>query len=692
MSKSTQTQLADEFTEFVLHEHKDDLAEWIQDRGPDNRSLVVDWGDLYRYNSDLAQDLLDQPSQVRPAANDGLRAAIKTLPINEAIDKYGGVTLRFSGLHDADVRGTSGVRSRHIGEYLGVSGQLAKLSQTAPSLELAVFECTRCGGRTEVPQGRDEQEPHECSACERQGPFKLDVDASMWVDQQRLRVQQPPEETLGGRAASIDVVLEDDAVIPLDDGRLKPGNRVTINGRVTIERDDTPNQYIKGDHVHVEDSDYEELEITHNERNEIQRLAAGDHGDPYRLIRESLAPAHHGDELIKDALALQMFRGVRAQQPDGSWTRGDSHILLLGDPGVGKSSLLRRVADIAPRSSFASGKGLTKAATTAAAVPSDFGDEKWSVEAGVLVLSSGGVACIDEIDKVSDDAVSSLHGALESPQVVEVDKADIHTTLPAQTSLLAAGNPKQGRFDEYEPIAEQIDLDPTLLSRFDLMFMMQDTAEEERDRELAGEMIETRKSAIDNRRDDRDASDDAPPITEDLLRKYIAHARQEYAPTYDSEEVRELLVDTFVSLRSMGYDEDSPIPITPRKLEAMQRLVEASARIRLSDTVEAQDVEHVYELLTESLKQVGMNEDGEMDADVIETGNSKPQRERVRLLKACVQEEAAKREGGAPIDDVIDLMIDEGITEEDARHAIAKLKSEGELYEPESNKLRRIKG
>lgn len=688
MSKATQTQLSDEFTEFVLHEHKDDLAEWIQNRGPDNRSLVVDWNDLYRYNNELAQDLLNQPSQVRPAANDGLRAAIKTLPIDEAIDKFGGVTLRFTGLHDADVRGTSGVRSRHIGEYLGVSGQLAKLSQTAPALELAVFECTRCGGLTEIPQGREEQEPHECSACERQGPFRLNVDQSDWVDQQRLRIQQPPEETLGGRAASIDVVLEDDAVIPLDDGRLKPGNRVTISGRVTIERDDTPTQYVEGDHVHVEDSDYEELEITHNEREEIERIASGEHGDPYRLIRESLAPAHHGDELIKDALALQMFRGVRAQQPDGSWTRGDSHILLLGDPGVGKSSLLRRVADIAPRSSFASGKGLTKAATTAAAVPSDFGDEKWSVEAGVLVLSSGGVACIDEIDKVSDDAVSSLHGALESPQVVEVDKADIHTTLPAQTSLLAAGNPKQGRFDEYEPIAEQIDLDPTLLSRFDLMFMMQDEAEEERDRELAGEMIQTRKAAIDNRRDDRDASDDAPPISEDLLRKYIAHARQEYAPTYDSEEVRDLLVDTFVSLRSMGYDEDAPIPITPRKLEAMQRLVEASARIRLSDTVEQQDVEHVYQLLTESLKQVGMNEDGEMDADVIETGTSKPQRDKINLLKEVIREKQAQYDDGAPVDEILDLMADEGVDKDDTRHAIATLKSKGEAYEANDGHLR----
>lgn len=686
MSTST-SHIDDELSEFLRSDYKEALGEFVQSRSADHRSVIVDWMDLYRYDKDLADDLLEHPNEVQSAADKALREALLDLPVQFDANQYGDIHLRFANLSEGEVKGTGDTRSRHIGQYHELYGQVSKVSQIQPKVDVAHFECQRCGTMSPpIPQANDLQEPHECQGCERSGPFTLMEDESEWIDSQKVRIQEPPEETLGGQGAHLDVILEDDAVMPLTDGAFKPGNRVNVTGRYTVSRDgDSVKPYLDGDTVRVEEGDYEEIEISRQEKERIKEIANSE--DPYQPVVDSLAPSHHGDSHIKLALALQMFRGVRDQRPDGSWTRGDSHILLLGDPGTGKSSLLRRMADVAPRSSYASGKGASAAGMTAAAVPSDFGDEKWDVQAGVLVLSTGGIACVDEIDKVQEDAVSSMHDALEAPQVVEVDKADIHTTLPAQTSLLAAGNPKEGRFNDFDPTMGQIDVSPTLLSRFDLMFLMTDEPNEDRDRELAESMIKSRQSAVR----DVDDSDMAPPLSEEFLRKYVAYARQNVKPTIESDEVSSKLVDEFTRLRRQGYEAQNPVPITPRKLEAFQRLAEASARVRLSETVSVEDVERVTALIVRSLQELGVDEDGTIDADVIETGQSKTQRERKRTVRSIIsQVQRDSDTGSANVERVLDKCEQEGIDRDRAHRDIKKLRMEGEAYEPSDGAVRLV--
>nr|WP_276278724.1 LAGLIDADG family homing endonuclease [Halomicroarcula sp. SYNS111] len=295
---------------------------------------------------------------------------------------------------------------------------------------------------------------------------------------------------------------------------------------------------------------------------------------------------------------------------------------------------------------------------------------------------------------------SAMHQALEQ-QEISVSKAGINATLKSRCSLLGAANPKYGRFDQYEPIGEQIDLEPALISRFDLIFTVTDQPDEESDRNLASHIIQTNYAGELHTHRTENATSNfteeevetvteevAPTIEPDLLRKYIAYAKRNCFPTM-TEEAKERIEDFYVDLRLKGQDEDAPVPVTARKLEALVRLAEASARIRLSDTVEEDDAERAVDIALYCMKQIGIDpETGEFDADVVETGTSKSQRDRIQNLKGIIADIEDEYDEGAPIDIVVERAEEVGIDESKAEHEIEKLKQKGEVYEPRTDHLR----
>ncbi|WP_372479810.1 LAGLIDADG family homing endonuclease [Halomicrobium sp. HM KBTZ05] len=338
---------------------------------------------------------------------------------------------------------------------------------------------------------------------------------------------------------------------------------------------------------------------------------------------------------------------------------------------------------------------------TAAAVRDDFGDgQQWTLEAGALVLADLGIAAVDELDKMNPDDRSAMHQALEQ-QEISINKAGINATLKSRCSLLGAANPKYGRFDQFEPIGEQIDLEPALISRFDLIFTVTDEPDEEEDRNLASHIIQTNYAGelhthrtenptSDYSQDQVDAVTEevAPTIEPDLLRKYIAHAKTSCFPTM-TEEAKTEIEDFYVDLRVQGTDEDAAVPVTARKLEALVRLSEASARIRLSDTVEKEDAERATTIARYCMEQIGVDpETGEFDADVVETGTSKSQRDRIQNLKGIISDIEEEYDEGAPVDVVVERAEEVGIDESKAEHEIEKLKQKGEVYEPRTDHLR----
>jgi replicative DNA helicase Mcm len=408
MATAENTELIDRFEEFYRNYYRNEIGELAQKYPNDQKSLYIDWDDLYRFDPDLADDYRTKPSQLQEFAEEALR--LYDLPVDVSL---GQAHVRVRNLPDSeDIRE---IRHEHHGNLISVQGIVRKATDVRPKVTEAAFECQRCGTLTRIPQAAgDFQEPHECQGCERQGPFRLNTDQSQFIDAQKIRVQESPEGLRGGETPqSIDINVEDDIT-----GSVTAGDHVRATGILKLDQqgsdqDKSPmfDIYMDGVSIVIEDEQFEDMDITDADKKEIVELS--NESDIYDQMVGAIAPSIYGYEKEKLAMMLQLFSGVTKKLPDGSRIRGDLHMLLIGDPGTGKSQMLSYIEQIAPRSVYTSGKGSSSAGLTAAAVRDDFGDgQQWTLEAGALVLADQGIAAVDELDKMSCVTGDTLvHGA-----------------------------------------------------------------------------------------------------------------------------------------------------------------------------------------------------------------------------------------------------------------------------------------
>jgi replicative DNA helicase Mcm len=354
---------------------------------------------------------------------------------------------------------------------------------------------------------------------------------------------------------------------------------------------------------------------------------------------------------------------------------------LVGDPGSGKSAMLTFISKVAPKARLVSGKGATGAGLTATVVKDEF-LRGWALEAGALVLTNGGIAVIDELDKMSSEDRDALHEALEQ-QRISISKANIQATLKAETTVLAAANPKLGRFDPYAPIASQIDLPPTLINRFDLIFPIRDLPSKEMDEKIAGHVLNLQQNPEDIRTE----------ISSSLFKKYLSYSRQKIVPRLTNEAIQEIK-NFYVDLRNTtqkGEGEIKPIPISARQLEALVRLAEASAKIRLSENVAKEDAIRAIELLRHCLMQVGFDyETGQIDIDKIATGVPTSQRSRIVTIREIVKKLENKVGKMIPITDIIAEATEQNVNEAQVEEIIEQLKREAEIFEPRRGFVSRL--
>ena len=410
-------------------------------------------------------------------------------------------------------------------------------------------------------------------------------------------------------------------------------------------------------------------------------------------IVSSHAPSIYGMREVKEAIALQLFGGVSKVLPDGVRLRGDIHVLLVGDPSLAKSQSLslRYVAQIAPRGVYASGTDASGAGLTAAVVKDNWGGGQWSLEAGAISLADQGHLMLDELEKMNDRDRQRMHDALEA-QLVTISKAGINATMKARCPVLAAANPKFGRFEAEKTPIEQIDLPPTLLSRFDVIFALRDVPDPARDAELAEAVVGTHRRAeraeADRLENRTTPPSQAPRFDPDFLRKFIAYARQKVTPVLD-EQAHRRLVAFYTELRKQGVGDRKPVPITLRQLEGLVRLAEASARSRLSPEATVGDAERAIHVVQQFMKTVAVD-NGDQDIDLLFSGTSRGQRDtigRVREVLAEMQVNEVDGEG-VVLNELIVECEKRGMDRDRVQSALAELERVHEVYCPRQGRYR----
>lgn len=641
-----------------------------------DRVVKVSFIPLSEFSPELSESLLEMPEETIEILENALnetglqtnpRIRIKDLPTDDNIQ----VKIRE-------------IRAKHLDRLLSIEGIVRNASDVRPQVVNARFECPNCGAILSVLQIENKfREPNRCS-CGWKGEFKI-LSKEM-VDVQRLVIEESPESIEGGaQPRRISIFLKEDLVEPRMEDRTTPGSKVRVYGilkeiPVPLGTGSISTRYdiaIEANNIIPMEETFDDLHISEEEERQILELAA----DPKVLNRlsSSVGPSVYGMDNIKEAILLQLFGGVKKKKSDGGSTRGDTHMLLVGDPGVAKSVLLKFVSTIAPKGRYVSGKSTSGAGLTASVVKDEF-LRGWSLEAGAMVLANKGTVCVDEIEKMSEQDRSAMHEAMEQ-QTVTISKANIHAMLRSETTVLAAGNPKLGRFDPYSPISSQIDISPSLLSRFDIIFVLKDIPNKAQDAAIANHVLEEHQQNVV-----RDI------IEPNLLRKYISYAKQKIKPKLSIPAVNEIR-EFYVRMRNQSTNVDSPvkpISITARQLEGIIRLSEACAKVRLSNEVSVEDAKKAIDLIKSSLMQVGYDaESNTFDIDKITTGITSSKRGKIVLVRETIAQLESKLGKLIPVEE-LEKALEDKVSSTELEDAISQLTKSGDIFKPRPKFIQRL--
>lgn len=587
-----------------------------------NYFLKVNSEHLIGFNEELNKKLTDDPAEMIPLFENAITDIGKRIAYlsNEEVptDFPNCQLILFSNASKTSIRDLD---SEHISKIVRVSGIIISssvLSSRATQVQLLCRNCKHTM-RLKVSSGFGLLNlPNRCQGTHNfddastqdkcpSDPYTIVHDKSTFIDQQVLKLQESPDMVPVGEMPR-HIILQADRYMT---NQVVPGTRVTIVGIYSIYQAKQKsssnvntvairNPYLKILGIQTDvDNSISGQGLTFTEEEEEEFLKISRLPNLYEVFSNSIAPSIYGNQDIKKAITCLLMGGSKKILPDGMRLRGDINVLLLGDPGTAKSQLLKFVEKISPISVYTSGKGSSAAGLTAS-VQRDQVTRDFYLEGGAMVLADGGVVCIDEFDKMRDEDRVAIHEAMEQ-QTISIAKAGITTILNSRTSVLAAANPIFGRYDDLKSPGENIDFQTTILSRFDMIFIVKDDHNEARDMSIAQHVMNVHTGNANNNQDQNQEGE----IPIDVMKRYIQYVKLKCAPRL-SPEASERLSSHFVSIRrrlqinEVEMNEKSSIPITIRQLEAIIRITESLAKLRLSPVASEEHVEEAIRLFTAS--------------------------------------------------------------------------------------------
>jgi len=638
------------------------------------KSIAVDFTDLHVFKEELARVLLEKPEEYLKHASHGAyeQLRIENSEYAEKIEPED-LTVRFSKLYNAEQLRTLG--AEHLAKLVMIEAIVVSATPIRPIIMKAAYKCRACGSINYIVQTEQMiNPPVECSSpdCQRKGKiFTFNMERSIFKDSQDLRLQERPEDLPPGQLPrTIAVKLIGKELVEL----ARPGDHVAIVGIPRafsldvkgVGKSRTFTMLIDANSIQVLGKEPENNPPSPKEEEKIKALTR----DPeiHRKIRDSIAPSIYGYEHVKEAVMYLLFSGVSKTLPDIT-IRGELNVLIVGDPGTGKSQILQYIPRIAPRGLYTSGRGTTAAGLTASVSRDKNGS--MTLEAGALVLADKGILSIDEMEKMKPEDRVAIHEAMEQ-HTVSVAKSGIIATLNARTSILAAANPTFGRYEPCRTVAENISALPiTVLSRFDLIFILRDTPEKNKDAKMTSHILGLHQTS---------ATSNEPPIKADLLRKYIAYAKT-FKPRLTSEALGKLS-EFYLAMRSSSENEGSPVAITTRQLESLVRIAEARARAALRD-VTVEDAEAAIKITRKSLEEVGIDVTSyKVDIDLIMTGKPKSMRDKINVAIDAYGELAKLTGNMVSKADLIAKLEEQRIPASEAERLIAQLLRDATFFEP----------
>ncbi len=662
------------FQEFFDDYYKQEILE-LRMQYPKKRSLYIDYRKLEEFDTEIADLFVNKPYEVIEEAEE----ALSEMNIYTVSKHHFKPHIRifnfppFENIADA-------LNSGNLEKVVAIKGVVNRRAESRHKMIKGVFKCKICEAEFVLDVGKNFKPPKKCPACKRIGLENI-TERSTFIDVQKAEVQELLEKVRGGEpAAKIELWLEDDLV-----NSFVPGDNIEVVGVLKLKEPTTPinkremvfGRYIDVISIKKLKKDFEELEITKEDEKKIIEFSK--RPDVVKVIVDSVAPAIHGYEEVKHAIALQLFGGTKGKKNKSLPIRDDIHILLIGDPGIAKTRFLQSALSLAPKSIYVSGKSVSGAGLTVSAEKDELGNGGWTLKAGALVLASGGMAGIDEFDKIDEEDRSSLHEAMET-QTVSVAKAGITATFRTKTALLCAANPRFGRFNPNKSLADQFNIPPSLLSRFDLIFPIIDVVDLEKDARLAEHILNAHYHGLEE--------ENTEEIRE-FLRKYIAYARRNIRPKLTKEAMLRIK-EYYLDLRERGKNAGT-VAITPRYIEGLVRLSEASAKMRLSEEVKKEDAEVATKLMDYVMEKIMTDrETGKLDAGIIDVGIAKSKIEKGEIIFDIIKQ-LCEEFNYADEEKVLEIAKkDYDIEEKTAKKMIQQLIKSGQIFEPSPGRYHNV--